>query len=273
MWECLRHFFTSGGPLSSSKAHRDSQRVNAYASVLGFAGSQLNTAVSIPTNFAQMLMSGYSVFSKDTYASEKGIHAIEFALSTSQLIILSILLYQNPTTCPSEITSDMTPLCRSFVLIRLLYAGLVTVTAALAEASKDPIATPSEATLPAMTRSAIRRNQARAAGDDALLSANASPETSPPNSPTMRSAAAAPLRSVVVEPNAGQNPQVIVIEREPARRKRQVGTKTWVNINPPTVVNATAVPNEAILAQARAAGAHEGDVEMGNSNIGLNSLH
>lgn len=128
-------------PYTSTTGHRNAQRGNAVAEVLGDGLEAFSPSLIIPKVLAQTLISGYSIFRQDTYASEKAIHIIQGSLAATQLGLAITLLF-NSAQC---VVSDST-ICQAVFLTQLLYKGTLLVGWVPSEFSKDPYTSPATPT-------------------------------------------------------------------------------------------------------------------------------
>ena len=109
---------------SSTQHHRHVQRANGMSEVLGAALSTLSVAAIIPTKVAQTLFSGHAFFTPKLKPIERFAHGIQASLAISQLICVMMLFYKG-NECHGE--SEKESLCKSMILLDLLYQGTLLV--------------------------------------------------------------------------------------------------------------------------------------------------
>lgn len=136
----LRNAIAMRAPYTSSTGHRNAQRTNAVTQIAGQGLESLSSVATIPTKFAQFLISGYALFRHDTHVSEKVIHTIQLLLAGAHTGLAIALLFQEGDC--DELTSNV---CKAVSLCELLYQGTLIVGWAPSELSKDPPAEPAPA--------------------------------------------------------------------------------------------------------------------------------
>ncbi|MDI9818980.1 MULTISPECIES: hypothetical protein [unclassified Legionella] len=120
-------------PYTSSSGHRNAQRSNAVAEVVGEGVESFNPAALIPSKFAQSLISLHGVFRSDTHASEKGIHCLQFSIAAAHTGLLIASLFLRSGAC-DDLNKE---LCMAIFLMNLLYKGTLLVGWIPSEMSKD----------------------------------------------------------------------------------------------------------------------------------------
>ncbi|KGP63590.1 hypothetical protein EP47_06425 [Legionella norrlandica] len=140
MFESLRKCLTGMActSFSSSTPHRNAQRANVGADIIGTVLETFDPAAAIPTNLAQTLISFYSVFRFDTHASEKLVHLLQGSMAGAQMGLRIALLF-NGVQCEAY-TDDN--LCTAIFLLSLLYKGTLLASWGPSEFSKDPYVQP-----------------------------------------------------------------------------------------------------------------------------------
>lgn len=121
------------GPYTSSTGHRNSQRTNAVAQIAGDSLATFTPVAIIPTKVAQIMVSTYSIFRKDTYLTEKVTHLLQTGISSAQLGLAITLLFK-----AAECTTASTDICKAVFLCKLLYDGTLLAGWIPSEFSKDP---------------------------------------------------------------------------------------------------------------------------------------
>lgn len=135
----FNQLFSSARPYSSSQAHRNAERSNAFTEVIGASITLATPAGIIPTKLAQAMVSVYTVFRADTHISEKLIHGLQGLIALTQLGLAATLVVGNQT-CEDEQANAS--ICKAAFLCQLLYSGALAVAWAPSEFYKDPYTEP-----------------------------------------------------------------------------------------------------------------------------------
>ena len=115
----------------SSKAQRNSLRVQSGAEIAGNAVAILSPAAKIPCKVAQSVASFYSFFSKETTPFEKGIGLTQGLISVAQVALLGYV-YAQKLKCPDE------SVCTALMLCDLVYEGILLSNLFVSEINKKP---------------------------------------------------------------------------------------------------------------------------------------
>lgn len=125
---CKRRSFARGW--SSSAGSRNAERGSLMSQAVSSLGSAYTT---IPGKFAQCMISGFTLFRPDIHNSERIIHIMQAMLAAAETSVAIMIFYQDKECSP--LTGD---LCKTALLLKLLYTGTLTAASAVSELSKDP---------------------------------------------------------------------------------------------------------------------------------------
>ncbi|CEK10091.1 hypothetical protein [Legionella hackeliae] len=131
----LKEMLSMKAPYTSSSGHRNAQRSNAVAEVVGEGLQMFNPVAVVPSKFAQSLISAYGLFRSDTHVTEKVIHFLQASISAAQLGLV-ITLYFQSGVCDADLEGDI---CKAIFLCELLYKGTLLVGWVPSEMSQDPV--------------------------------------------------------------------------------------------------------------------------------------
>lgn len=116
----------------SSKHHRNAERTNAVAEIIGGGLKTVSPFAVIPCVFAQALTSTYCCFTTRLKIHERLIHAMRGLLAFTEIGILIVMLYENQTC------SSLHPIiCKTLLITELLYQGILLVSWVPSEFYKD----------------------------------------------------------------------------------------------------------------------------------------
>ena len=119
----------------SSRGHRKTQRVNIGSEVLGLTVGKLSLRGTIPTRFAQLILSGHACFFRpELKPTEHFTHACQAFLTLTQIAIIAALYFTNAEDTCEESNTD---LCKILSISDLFYTGILLINWAHAEAYRD----------------------------------------------------------------------------------------------------------------------------------------
>lgn len=126
------HARLSGGPASTS-VHRNAQRMNAITEVASSGVGALSPAAELPLIVAQAIMSfGSAIFSQGMKRPERIIQIFQGMLSALRMGLTIAMIIEDEDCDTHEI-----PLCKAALITYLLFVGVLTVSATLAESTKS----------------------------------------------------------------------------------------------------------------------------------------
>lgn len=126
----VQGFFTSKA-FESTKNSRKVQRANATAQVLGSSFQWLTPAAIIPTKVSQILLSGYAVFHEESTRLERALNGTLCAVSLSELVLHTLLLFQN-----HHCENSKRHICQAVLFLALVYSGILATGWISSEVSK-----------------------------------------------------------------------------------------------------------------------------------------
>lgn len=118
--------------LYSTKPHRNAERINAASELAGCALKTINQIAELPCKVAQMITSGYFLFSPSLKPHERALQLIKALLSAAQSIFLCYIWFDNDRC--SHTNSDV---CKTLLVLDLIYQGVLACSWGGAELFKD----------------------------------------------------------------------------------------------------------------------------------------
>lgn len=118
----------------STKSQRHAQRTIVATEIAGNMFDGLNPIAIIPQKAAQFGISAYSLFRRDIKVSEKVVQMLQGGIAAAQMGLAIAMLYM-ANDCAND---DDSNLCKSAVLLNLLYNGVVLTGWLPGEFSKAP---------------------------------------------------------------------------------------------------------------------------------------
>ncbi|KTD61216.1 hypothetical protein [Legionella spiritensis] len=128
-------------PYNPSSTHLNTERLNGFAEFAG-ASTQLLTSPTavIPFKFGQVISSGYTLFAEKPCRPERGIHFLQAMIALCQLIMASMLFFQD-----EDCKNDEEILCKLLIYFSLLYDSTLAFgwgAGELSKQSEQPSSTP-----------------------------------------------------------------------------------------------------------------------------------
>lgn len=115
----------------STKASRDRQRVNAFASAADNALLRANPIARIPSKTAQFFSGVSAMFNPNVKRCEKAWHAAQSALALAQLGLIMAIEFDSGS-CEKN-----TSLCQALMICDLVYQGLLLSGFGVSESMKE----------------------------------------------------------------------------------------------------------------------------------------
>ncbi|WED44312.1 hypothetical protein [Legionella cardiaca] len=133
-FEKIKNALSMQAPYNSSSSHRNAQRGNAMAEVVGEGLEMFNPVAVVPSRVAQVLISGYQFFRLDIQGCERAAHLLQAAISATHMGLVITLFFQSGE-CDAALAGD---LCKAIFLCNLLYKGTLLVGWAPSEMYQEP---------------------------------------------------------------------------------------------------------------------------------------